>query len=298
MAAGPQTDNTGQIQRPQPEQQQGKSLVKLLNDMGPQIARALPRHITPDRMGRIVLTALRTTPHLAQCSPASFLACVMQSAQLGLEVNTPLQLAFLIPRRDKKTKQYYCTLLVGYQGYIELAQRSGRVRSVYAFAVREGDLFEYELGLDPKLRHVPSGDEDREAKPITHVYAVARVKDGDPVFVVLSKAQVEARRARSQGRDNDFSPWKSDYEAMALKTGVRALWKWMPKSTELALAEALDTAADMGVSQVGALDPSVSAVLEARGLLEESTEDSGTWLDTDEADPAPAQEAEPVTVAK
>lgn len=272
MATGPTTDKTGQIQRRPADPADG--LVTLLNKMGPEIARALPKHITPDRMARIVLTALRTTPKLAQCTPQSFLACVMQSAQLGLEVNTPLGFAYLIPRDDRKAGTTNCTLLVGYQGYLELAQRSGRVRSVFAHAVREGDHFEYELGLNPKLVHKPSGDPVREEKPITYVYAVARVADGDPVFVVLSHAQIEMRRARSQGAGSSYSPWKTDYEAMALKTGVRALWKWMPKSTEMARVEALEVAADMGLSQFAALDPEVSAVLEKGGLLPAQTDDA------------------------
>lgn len=224
-------------------------VVQLLQRMGPEIARALPRHLSADRMARVAMTALRQTPRLLECSPVSVLGSIMSAAQLGLEPNTPLGLAYLVPY--KRT----CQLIIGYQGYLELARRSGLVSAPVAYAVREGDDFRYSLGLEPTLHHVPAQDGDREAKAITHVYAVAhQLPQGSapPIFVVLSRAQVEARRARSMSRDS--GPWATDYEAMCLKTAVRALWRWLPKTAEMATASALDDRADSGGSQILAWD--------------------------------------------
>jgi recombination protein RecT len=241
----------------------GDSLLQMLRRMTPEIQRALPKHVSPDRMARMAMTALSTTRGLAECTTPSFIGCVMQAAQLGLEPNTPLGHAWLIPYG--KT----CTLVVGYQGFIELARRSGMVASVYAYAVRQGDAFEYELGLTPNIKHKPSEDEDREAKPITHVYAVAAMRDSaERVFVVLTKAQVEARRKRSASASK--GPWVTDYEAMCLKTAVRSLWKWLPKSAEMARAESLDDAAERGVNQAPVLEPVVAGVLTKEGLIDDA----------------------------
>ena len=270
-STGPITDSTGQIVKKQ--NGNGGTLIHLLQAMGPEIQRALPRHMTPERMGRIVLTALRTTRDLAICTRESFAGCVMQAAQLGLEPNTPLGHAYLIPRKSKNLPADVreCTLIVGYQGYIELARRSGMVASIYAYAVRDGDQFEYELGLNPNVRHVPAEDEDRENRAITHVYAVAAMRDSaERVFVVLTKPQIEARRKRSAA--SNYGPWTTDYEAMCLKTAVRALWKWLPKSTEIARADAIDAAADLGKTQVSAFDPTVTEALAKQGLLPEDAE--------------------------
>jgi recombination protein RecT len=96
MADIVKTTNNGGVQKRPP------SLADLLQQSKSQIALALPKHLTPDRMARLFLTALRTTPKLAQCTPDSFLASIMTLAQLGLEPNTPLGQAYLIPRKNNK----------------------------------------------------------------------------------------------------------------------------------------------------------------------------------------------------
>ncbi len=267
--SGPKTDQTGQIVKAPKDA--ASNLAGLIEKMRPEMARALPRHVTPDRMARIVLTAVRTNPKLAECSPSSFLGCVMSLAQLGLEPNTPLQHAYLIPRNMKNAatgrKEMQCTMLIGYQGMLDLARRSGQVTGIYAYAVRQGDEFAYQLGTEPFVKHVPSEDPDREGKPITHVYAVARIRHGEPSFVVLTAAQVNARRNRSMAKND--GPWQTDPEAMTLKTGIRALWPWLPKSAEMARAEALEVAVDTGRSILAAADETVTSLLAAHGVADD-----------------------------
>lgn len=287
--ANPKVDSTGQIQKAS-QVPAADSLATFLTSIKGEIARAMPKHLTPDRMARVVMTALRTVPDLALCTRESFAGCVMQLAQLGLEPNTPLGHAWLIPRRDSRKSEkagrpiVECTIIIGYQGFLELGRRAGV--NVYAHVVRDGDQFNYALGLHPKLEHVPSEAPDREKKRITHVYAVARTKEfaDSPIFVVLSKAQVDARKARSATAGKSFSPWQSDEEAMTLKTAVRALWRWMPKQIEQSMAEALDSAADSGTSQAAVFDPAVAAALQNQGLqLEEGDDDSPQLTSGDES---------------
>jgi len=259
-----------------------RSLVLQPGMMG-EIKRALPRHLTPDRMARIVATAVRTTPHLGECTEISFMGCVLQASQLGLEPNTPLGQCYLIPRRNRKRGGIFeCTFLMGYQGMLELATRSGRVSGISAQVVYDGDLFEHEEGLDPKLRHRPSEEAERESRPVTHVYAIARLREADPVFQVLSRAQINARRKRSASAND--GPWVTDFDAMARKTAVRALWPWMPKSSEMGVVEALEQAGDRGISQVEVLDPSVIEALERQGLTE-----AEPVADEAEPDPDPVE---------
>lgn len=275
--AGPKTDASGQIIK-KPEQPQ---IITLLDSMKGEIARALPRHITPDRMLRVALTALRTTPDLLKCTTASLLGSIMSAAQLGLEPNTPLGMAYLIPYKTT------CQLIIGYQGYLDLARRSGMVAQPYAHVVREGDEFHYLYGLYPDLKHVPSGDVERESKPITHVYAVAHLigKDvGPPIFRVLTKPQIDKRRARSASAKS--GPWVTDEEAMTLKTGIRAIWPWLPKNAEMATASALDEAPEIGRAQAEQWDPKIidamrnhGVVVEAETANEENADGSGDAQD-------------------
>ena len=264
---GPKTDENGQIQRQQ--QANGDLLREWVVKYKRQIALALPKHVTPDRMARMALSALSQTRDMDTCTPASFIGCVLQCSQLGLEPNTPLGHVYLIPRRSKNLPRNTreCTMIIGYQGFMELARRSGLVTSIKGYVVRDGDEFRFSEGLDPELVHVPSDDGDRDSRAITHAYAIARMKDAPPEFEVLSKSQIDARMKRSETAGKSFSPWHTDYEAMAKKSAVRALWKWLPKSAEIAQAEALEVAAETHQPQSTAWDADVSDALAGGGLL-------------------------------
>lgn len=289
--SAPRTEQNGRIvpraQAPK------KDLASLLQSMTPEIARALPKHVNPDRMSRIALTALRTTPKLAQCTPESFLGCIVQAAQLGLEVNTPLGHAYLLPFEDRRNNRILCQLIIGYQGMIDLTRRSGMVKAVYAFPVYKGDDFSWELGLNPTIHHKPHTGERKDAD-LTHVYAVAKLDGGEPVFTVLTRSEVEKYRARSRASNN--GPWKTDYEAMALKTAIRRLFRWLPKSAEMARAAAIDEAPEMGRPQLAAASEEVIGLLQGQGydvdseLQGEPDGDDVPVNDDGEVQPTPERE--------
>lgn len=216
------------------DMQKKPDLYAALERMKPAIASALPKHCSPDRMARIALTALRTVPKLAECTPQSFFGAIMQASQLGLEVCSPLGMAYIIPYGTE------ATLIIGFQGLMDLARRSGMVKSIRAHEVCENDAFSWELGLDPKLYHKPS---EGERGRMTHVYAVAKLSDGEPIFTVLTMQQVDSYRARS--RASKSGPWVTDYESMARKTAVRRLFTWLPKSAEMAQAVQSDDASEL-----------------------------------------------------
>jgi recombination protein RecT len=264
--AGPRTEADGRITKPQngAVQTTRKTLAQQVNDQTflAEIKRALPQHIKPEKMARIILTALRTTRDLDKTTPETFFGCVMQAAQLGLDVNTPNGHAYLIPRRNNKANTTECTLIVGYQGMIELALRSGKVEKIWTRVVRDGDHFKVKYGLEEDVEHEPAIDGDRETRPITYVYAVAALSTGGKVFEVLSAAQINERRKRSAASGS--GPWQTDYEAMARKTAVRSLFKWVPKSSELAIAEQLEQRADEGRAQM--FDSVVNDSVERMGM--------------------------------
>ncbi len=222
--------NTGQAleRRENALQKKQRTLAQAIESMKPEIARALPRHLDPDRIARIATTVMRRTPALAQCTQESFLGALMTCAQLGLEPG-PLGHAYLVPFKNE------VTFIVGYRGMVELARRSGQIQTIYAKVVRDGDDFDYWYGLRPDLKHKPSDDITR---PITHVYGVFHLKDGGSQFDVMTIAEVEAVRARSRaGKDG---PWVTDFAEMAKKTVLRRLLKIAPMSVEYQQAAAAD----------------------------------------------------------
>lgn len=209
----------------------GGDLRALVERQKPEIARALTgTALDPERFTRIALTVIRQSRELQRCTPESVLGALMTSAQLGLEPG-PLGEAYLVPYGDE------CTFITGYQGMIKLAFQSGQIRHIDADVVREGDQFEYAKGADPKLVHVPalSG----RGGPVCY-YAVASFVQGGHVAVVLSPEDVDKVRDRSPSARAKSSPWKSDYDAMAKKTCIRQLAKFLPMHTGLARALSAD----------------------------------------------------------
>ena len=213
-----------------------------------QMALALPKTLTAERMTRIVLTEIRKVPALAQCDLASLMGAVMQAAQLGLEPGSALGHCYLLPFGNGKSRsgQPNAQLIIGYRGMLDLARRSGQIQSFSAFTVHEGDEFHYELGLRPDIKHIPSDAADRDIKPVTHVYAVANLKDGDVQFEVMSRAAIEAVRTQSKAGKN--GPWVTHWDEMAKKTVLRRLFKYLPISIETARAIQVDENTDRGIS--------------------------------------------------
>lgn len=204
------------------------SLAQLIQQMKPEIAKALPSQMNPERMARIATTVLKQTPALARCTPSSFLGALMTAAQLGLEPG-PLGESYFVPfGRD-------VTFIPGYRGLIKLARNSGMLVDIWAEIVYENDKFKYTLGLHRDLQHEPA--EGERGKPV-YVYAAAQLKDGGNPFVVMTIAEVEAIRARSRASKN--GPWVTDWGPMAKKTAVKQLSKWLPLSAEFNTATVLD----------------------------------------------------------
>jgi len=208
----------------------------LIVSMEGQIAKALPSVITPERFTRMVLTAMSTNKDLGLCTPNSFLGAMMQAAQLGVEPNTPLGQAYLIPYKNKGTLE--CQFQLGYKGLIDLAYRSGEVKDIQAHEVHENDTFEYELGLEPKLKHIPAM-KDRGA--VIMYYAIFHTKDGGYGFNVMSVDDVqEHARKYSKAYGSSFSPWKSNFDEMAKKTVLKKCLKYAPIKTEFARSISTD----------------------------------------------------------
>jgi recombination protein RecT len=204
--------------------------------MESEIKKALPSVITPERFTRIVLSAISVNPKLGQCTPQSFLGAMMTSAQLGLEVNTPLGQAYVLPYNNKGKMEAQFQL--GYKGLIDLAYRSGEVEVIQAHVVYANDEFTCEYGLDPKLTHKPA-DSDR-GEPVK-VYAVFKTKSGGFGFEVMSMDDVRKHAAKySQSYGSNYSPWKTNFNEMAKKTVLKRVLKYAPLKSDFVRAAVQD----------------------------------------------------------
>lgn len=221
------------------------TLQQYIKQMESGIAAALPSVITPERFTRIVLSAISSNPQLAQTTPQSFLGAMMTAAQLGVEPNTPLGQAYLLPYRNNKKGVTECQFQLGYKGMIDLAYRSGQVSTIQAHVVFSNDEFEYSFGLDPVLKHVPAKSDRGE--PV-YVYAAFRMKDGGYGFEVMSMEDVRAH-ARRYSKAYDSGPWKTNFEEMAKKTVLKRVLKYAPLKSDFQRAIAQDATIKTEISE-------------------------------------------------
>lgn len=214
---------------------------RTLERMKPQMALALPKHMSADRMARLALTAFSTSKQLQACKTDSILASLMTATQLGLEPGINGQ-GYLIPYKDT------CTFVPGWKGLVDLVSRAGRA-TVWTGAVYHGDKFDYQLGDEPFCRHKP-GDSEGD---FTHVYAIGRVKDAQmPVIEVWTRGKVRKHldQYNKVGGRHYALASESNFEMYARKVALLQVLKYMPASIELANAIAVSHAAEAGQGAV------------------------------------------------
>lgn len=221
-----------------------KTLHTLLEKRKGEIQKALPSTVSLDRFMRVAFTALDKTPNLYKCSESSFYGAIMLCAQIGLEPNTPLGLAYLVPYNNANkakelgvAKYFECNFQIGYKGLLDLAYRSGEMATIQAHIVYENDTFEYELGIEPILKHKPAPSNRGN---MTYAYAMFHLKNGGKSFIVMSKDDI-IKFGKRYSKTYDAGPWQTDFEAMAKKTVLKQLLKTAPiRSDFLTDAEATD----------------------------------------------------------
>jgi len=211
------------------------------------LAAVLPKHVDADRMLKLALGALRTTPKLLNCNVESLMGAVVTCSTLGLEPNTPLGHAYLIPFENRQKGTTDVQIVFGYKGLIDLARRSGQIVSIAAHEVCANDEFAFSYGLDEMLTHKPALT--NRGDPIAF-YAVAKLVGGGYAFEVMGRDQVEEIRDASQNykfaREKGKSVWGQHFVEMGRKTVLRRLFKYLPVSIELATAANIDSNNEAG----------------------------------------------------
>ncbi len=227
--------------------QEPKQRIKtLISQYSDQLEAALPRHLTLQRMESVCLSAALNDPKLLECYTPSLFGAMIKCSQLGLEPNNALGQAYLIPFKNTKKNRMDVQLIMGYRGMIDLARRSGNIVSLQAQAVRDGDEFVFEWGIEEKLRHVPCANRGE----IVQFYAYAKLVGGGVQFDKLTREDMDTHMRTTQSK-GAYGPWKDHYEQMGRKTMIRRLFNYLPVSIEMAQAMALD---NTGETQVQALD--------------------------------------------
>ena len=240
-----------------------RKVAALLEQHKAGILAALPRHLTGERLLKVATIAVTTTPALLECDVPSLVSAIGQCASMGLEPNTVLGHAYLVPfntkRKSARGEEWVKSVqvIIGYKGLIDLARRSGRISSISAHEVCERDDFSLVYGTSEKIEHKPALGERGD---VIGFYAVAQLKDGGYAMEFISKADVDRIMMNSQAATytdrktntrklKDSGPWAEHYIEMGRKTAIRRLAKYLPLSVEFQTAAALDGMASAGKDQ-------------------------------------------------
>lgn len=283
-------------------------IKKELADNFPAIKSLVPKHMTPERLARITLTAISRTPKLTECTPPSIVGAVMNCATLGLEPNL-IGHAYLVPFYNNKTGTMECQFQIGYKGQIDLIRRTGDVAKIYAETVYENDLFVYIKGEDKRLVHVPfdmlhlldnfvpdqngsfmdlmiaeaideikSRNPKDQGKTVRH-YAAYRLKDGSFDFTTMTidqSLQHANKFSKSKYNGKLTGPWVDHFDSMCKKTCIKEMAKYMPISIEVQEKLALDEAVlkpkkDNGIESDNIFDVDYKVVEDEQVSGDEST---------------------------
>lgn len=251
------TNTAGAIAKASSTQIKSKKAPSTIKDYinlySKEIAKALPSVLTPERFSRMAMTAITKTPKLAECSPQSFIGSLLTAAQLGLEPNTPLGQAYLIPFYNSRKRIYECQFQVGYKGMIDLCNRSGEIKNIEAHIVYENDEFEFEYGLDSKLKHKPCMSD--KGAPVW-VYALYRLNNGGYGFEVMSVDDCIAHGEKYSKAFNN-SPWQTNPEEMMKKTVLKKVLKYAPVRSDFVKGTVADETiqvADFGDTEDGEIN--------------------------------------------
>lgn len=241
-------------------------IQRILGDSRKALAEVLPPSLPVERYVRTALTLWRTDDKIQKCEPLSFAGVVMEAAQLRLSLDPTLGQAYVVPRYDRKRRQTFATLLVGYPGLVKLARDSGQVIDFTATLVRERDRFEFALGTEKFLRHSWDLGLDNRGK-VVGGYLFVKLTSGEQHIFLMTAADLDAARERvlaengirlvvgedgvehgmrtgERGEYETDSPWISDPDPMKVKTLIRRGSKTIPLGDGYTRAVALDEAAD------------------------------------------------------
>lgn len=226
-----------------------KQKKKLLERAKPRIEICLPKgsYFNAERLLAVMQSELRKTPKLLDCNDESLGSAMMLAARLGLEPDSALGHFYILPYKDK------ANIILGYRGLIELAMRSPHVKSIYAQEVYEGDRFDVTMGSDKKIVHIPDMNPKMEngkvvAKQLIAVYAVAEYINGAKEIEVMPRYEVDNIRGRS--KTSGFGPWVTDYAAMARKSVLRRMCKYIPMCIDAQKASAIEEGLETGREQL------------------------------------------------
>ncbi len=181
-----------------------------------------------------VISVGNGTPKLRKAEPMSIIGAAMVAATMQLQVIPTLGQCYIIPYGNKAQFQ------IGYLGLLQLCQRSGQFKKILAAPVHEG---EYVSGDEFDEDYVFDRKQRKSDKVIGYMAKFELLNGFTKVaYWDVDKVKAHAHKFSQALRSGYDTPWKSDFDAMAMKTVLKSILKFAPKSIEMQAAVTFDQA--------------------------------------------------------
>jgi recombination protein RecT len=205
------------------------NLKGLLEAQKDSIGRVIAKHMTPDRLATMFLTAATKTPDILRCTQESIARVAITAAELGLDISGTLGDAYVVPFSNKVQDQWRMTaqLIIGYRGLARLARQAGGVARIESNVVCENDEFDLVEGTEFRLTYRKGRGERGKA---VGAYALVQFTDGSFQAEYMSRDDIEA--VRNNSKSGKSPAWVNHWGEMARKTVFRRLAKWLPLSAD------------------------------------------------------------------
>lgn len=215
------------------EEYQKKSFHELLFDSP----------ISPSKFKQIIVSEIENNKGLQNVfkkNPSSLFASILHCAELGLNPSQIVGEFYFSIDGD------FVKPILGYKGLLTLLLRTNDITKIWTEIVFDKDDFEYELGLEPKMVHIPSSDSVKKSKHIKYAYACAKLSDGDVIFKVMSINEIKDINEIAKN-ELCFDDKKDPQHWMVKKIVLKQLSKTLPKdNTKLQKAISFDDNAEGG----------------------------------------------------
>jgi recombination protein RecT len=206
---------------------------KQLDNMRPEWAALFPRPEQLERFRRVVATAIGSNPDLLAADRRTLFAAATMAAQDGLLPDGREGALVIYNTKmndgDREVWVKAVRWMPMVAGVLKKVRQSGELLDVSVQVVYAKDRFQYQLGDDARIVHVPDIEEEDRGE-LRYVYAIARTKDGGTYREVMTRKQVDQIRAASKSQKG---PWKDWYEEMARKSVLRRLAKFLPSGHDI-----------------------------------------------------------------
>lgn len=190
----------------------------------------LPQGMSVDRFMYGVRTAIQKVPKLEECDPRSLFLAAYEAAECGCDLSPSRAMGWIIPYGNQATFQ------PSYRHFIQMAYKSGIVKSFFAECVYANDKFRIAYAPQRTVVHEPHTDANGIPAPISErgerrgAYALIEFTDGHFDFIYCDEETIDKHRKHSKQPDSLM--WTKFANEGACKTAIRLLFKRLPEKNE------------------------------------------------------------------